>query len=148
MEKLAMHGTWQTTGGGGGGFPKELIGLALVLAAMIGVAGAVKAALAAVLIPLIIGVMVFMLAAAAGAAAFALHRHRTGRPLFPRAAVPMYRVHQLGPEPEPRVVPAAQPGTVIIGGQHIHVERGTDLSGLPLAFPSGIAVTATAEEEK
>lgn len=132
-----MHGTWQTTGGGGSGLPKELIGLALVLAAMIGVAGAVQAALAAVMVWLLI-VMTVLIAAAFAVALYAVYRHKSGRPLLrTQSLVPRYQVHQLAPEPAPRQLPQHF---------HLHVERGTDLSALGLTFPSGIVVSPAEEE--
>ena len=105
-----MHGTWKTTGGGGGGLPKELVGLAVLVAAMVGVAGAVQAALTAVMEWLIIGVMVFVIAAVAGAVAYLLYRARRPQSqarIVPSRIIPQPAVHELpGPE-RPAITPPA-----------------------------------------
>ena len=105
-----MHGTWKTAGGGGSGLPNEFIGLALLIAAMVGVAGAVQAALTAIFVWLFIGVLVVVFAAVAGTVAFLLYRARRPQSqarIVPSRIIPQPAVYELpGPE-RPAITPPA-----------------------------------------
>lgn len=109
------HGTWQTTGGGGGGgLPAGLIGAAVLIAAMIGVAEAV--AELAVWLLAAFAVVAVLLAAAVAFHAAARYRNPDREPRFRLVPRPVI----IRPEPEPVRPAPERPALEQPAQQHIH----------------------------
>jgi len=88
-----MHGTWQTTGGGGG----SPAGLLVAVAAAVALAG-VAAGIAEVVMRLVLlaaCALGAVLCVAAGAVAWwAVHRRRASLPLLPQVMRPLVQQHE------------------------------------------------------
>jgi hypothetical protein len=107
-----VHGTWQTTGGGGSGVPvTQIIAAGVLVGVAAGIAEAVAQFVDDVALLILITVFVLLVLLVAGAAWALVYRVRHGEPPWAplgRRVVPSPVVHQLG-EPERPALP-----------QHVH----------------------------